>query len=219
MVMTRRVMDNLYKELTETGIAFNECRFRMINRYYGGGDDFACHGILEDFENDTITDERLTGVLTLAKKKKAYLLINPEAKEIEIMERGKRVMRKLRENEMVATFIQVGIFRVFAESYAKTDVMLKQHFSHYQEEESILELELILERIANQLQMWTLSGNAYNAFKFEAHSALLRAVLLFDGTALTHKKGIEAYASNYSERNSVETMCIAGECLRLVCSK
>lgn len=215
--MTRRIMNNLYKELVETGIAFDECHFRMINRYNGGGDDFACHGILEDFENDTITDERLAGVLALAKKKKAYLLIQPEAKEIEIMERGKRVMRKLRENEMVATFIQVGIFRTFGEAYARTDAALKQSFLHYQEDESLLELEAILERVATQLQDFSL--DAYDIDELAAHSALLRAVLFFDGTALTHRKGISAYANNYSERNSVETMCITGECLRLVCSK
>ena len=165
--MTRSVMNNLYKDLTETGIAFDECCYRILNQYYGSGYDFACHGILEDFENDTITDERLAGVLTLAKKKRAYLLINPEAREIEVIECGKRVMKKLRDNEMVATFIQTGIFTTFAESYAKTDAMLKQHFLHYQEDTSILELELMLDRTANQLQMWTLSGDAYNSFKLE----------------------------------------------------
>ena len=217
--MTRSVMNNLYKDLTETGIAFDECCYRILNQYYGSGYDFACHGILEDFENDTITDERLAGVLTLAKKKRAYLLINPEAREIEVIECGKRVMKKLRDNEMVATFIQTGIFTTFAESYAKTDAMLKQHFLHYQEDTSILELELMLDRTANQLQMWTLSGDAYNSFKLEECSAQLRAVLSSDGPALTHKKGISRYANNYAERGSVETMCLAGECLRLICSK
>lgn len=218
MVMTRRVMDNLCKELVETGIAFDECHFRTVNhRYNGGGDEYACHGILEDFENDTITDERLAGVLTLAKKKKTYLLIQPEAKEIEIMVRGKRVVRELRENEMVVTFIQVGLFRAFAESYAETDALLKKHFLHYQEDAAILELELILERIANQVQTWTLSGNAYNTFKLEAHSAQLRAVLSSDGTALTHRNEISAYANNHSERKSIETMCFAGICMRLIC--
>ena len=218
--MTRRVMDNLCKELVEAGIAFDECHFRTVNhRYNGGGDEYACHGILEDFENDTITDERLADVLTLAKKKKTYLVIQPEAKEIEIMVRGKRVLRELRENEMVVTFIQAGLFRAFAASYAETDALLKQHFLHYQEDVSILELELMLDRTANQLQIWTLSGNAYNSFKLEEHSAQLRAALSFDWTALTNQKEISAYANNYLERRSIETMCFAGVCLRLVCSK
>jgi hypothetical protein len=213
-------MDNLYKELTETGIAFIEFHFRTVNhRYNGGGDEFACHGILEDFENDTITDERLAGVLTLAKKKKTYLVINPKAKEIEIMERGKRVTRKLRENEMAATFIQAGIFRAFAASHAETDTMLKRHFLHYQEDTSILELELKLESLANQLHLWTLSGNAYNISKLDIHSEQLRGIHSYHGAVMTYKKEIETYASNHSERKSFEIMYIADMCLRRTCSE
>ena len=116
--MTRRRMENLYKELETVGIKFFECESSIMNKYQGGKDDMISVGILKDSCGAIITDARLKKILAIAKKKKTYVLIRPEKGELQVNGSRRRTPAPLTANEMVVCFIQVGVMDTFKEAYA-----------------------------------------------------------------------------------------------------
>lgn len=212
--MTRRVMDNLYEELIEIGMHFEECHFRILSQCNGGGDDLVCYGLLRDDKESEITNERLELALALAKERSAYLIIRPGVVYIDKKQKAKRMCTELKKNEIAVGIIQAGIFRTFGEAYEKTNVALKRHFLHFQEDEDILDLEERLEKVSAQLQNFT--THAYNLNSLYAGSTLLRLVLTEEGNAFARKKEIFDYTNDCNIRSSVETMCLAVEWLKIV---
>ena len=65
--MTKRRMENLYKDLEAIGISFHECECSIMNKYQGGHDDVISVGILKDSCGAIITYARLKKILAIAK--------------------------------------------------------------------------------------------------------------------------------------------------------
>ena len=216
--MTRRIiMENVMKDLTKIGIGFEMCQFKTKNRYNRGGNDFICRGILKDFGGAILTNEQLKSVLALAKKKDIYLVIQLGAKEIEKFDYVKIKTIPLEEHEIIVSFIQEGMFETFKKAYAITDAALKQNFLHYQEDEAMLKLEAMLERVVNQLEIF--SARAYDLDSLIENSTFLRKVLEVDGAVFTckEKERINVHMNDSDIRRDVEAMCYVGVCLRIIC--
>lgn len=213
--MTRRRMENLYKDLEAIGISFHECECSIMNKYQGGHDDVISVGILKDTGVSVLTEARLREVLSIAKKKKTYVLIRPEVREFKAngSRRGDSV--PLTANERVVCFIQAGVMDTFKDAYAKVDALLKQHFLHYQEDEAILELESNLKILFARMREF--EHLAYNLVVLRMNSGTLNKSFKERGIVFTRMNEMLDYMNGPLEKQQAATLCFAGQCLRLIC--
>ena len=213
--MTKRRMENLYKDLEAIGISFHECECSIMNKYQGGHDDVISVGILKDTGVSVLTEARLREVLSIAKKKKTYVLIRPEVREFKAngSRRGDSV--PLTANERVVCFIQAGVMDTFKDAYAKVDALLKQHFLHYQEDEAILELESNLKILFARMREFEFL--AYDLVVWQTHSLALNRSFKGYSSVFTRMKEMLDYMNGPLEKQQAATLCFAGQCLRLMC--
>lgn len=213
--MTKRRMENLYKDLEAIGISFHECECSIMNKYQGGHDDVISVGILKDTGVSVLTEARLREVLSIAKKKKTYVLIRPEVREFKAngSRRGDSV--PLTANERVVCFIQAGVMDTFKDACAKVDALLKQHFLHYQEDEAILELESNLKILFARMREF--EHLAYNLVVLRMNSGTLNKSFKERGIVFTRMNEMLDYMDGPLEKQQAATLCFAGQCLRLIC--
>ena len=213
--MTKRRMENLYKDLEAIGISFHECECSIMNKYQGGHDDVISVGILKDTCGAIITDARLKKILAIAKKKKTYVLIRPEKGELQVNGSRRKTPAPLTANEMVVCFIQAGVMDTFKDAYAKVDALLKQHFLHYQEDEAILELESNLKILFARMREFEFL--AYDLVVWQTHSLALNRSFKGYSSVFTRMKEMLDYMNGPLEKQQAATLCFAGQCLRLMC--
>lgn len=213
--MTRRRMENLYKELETVGIKFFECESSIMNKYQGGKDDVISVGILKDSCGSVITDARLKKILAIAKKKKTYVLIRPEKGELQLNGSRRKTPEPLTANEMVVCFIQVGVIDTFKGAYAKVDAILKQHFLHFQEDKEILDLETALNMLFTGIREFEFL--AYDLVVLQTHSSALSRSFKGYSSVFTRMNEMLDYMNGPLEKQHAATMCFAGQCLRLIC--
>ena len=212
--MTRRRMENLYKDLEAIGISFHECECSIMNKYQGGHDDVISVGILKDSCGAIITDARLKKILAIAKKKKTYVLIRPEKGELQVNGSRRKTPAPLTANEMVVCFIQAGVMDTFKDACAKVDAVLKQHFLHYQEDEAILELESNLKILFARMREF--EHLAYNLVVLRMNSGTLNKSFKERGIVFTRMNEMLDYMNGPLEKQQAATLCFAGQCLRLI---
>lgn len=213
--MTRRRMENLYKELEAAGIKFFECECSIMNKYQGGKDDVISVGILKDSCGSVITDARLKKILAIAKKKKTYVLIRPEKGELQVNGSRRKTPAPLTANEMVVCFIQVGVIDTFKGAHAKVDAILKQHFLHFQEDEEILEVETALNILFGRMREFEFL--AYDLVVLPMNSSALNRSFKGYSSVFTRMNEMLDYMNGEVEKKQAATMCFAGQCLRLIC--
>lgn len=213
--MTRRRMENLYKELEAVGINFFECEGSIMNKCQGGKDDVISVGILKDARGSVITEARLKKILAIAKKKKTYVLIRPEKGELRVNGSRRETSAPLTANEMVVCFIQIGVIDTFKGAYAKVDAILKQHFLHFQEDEEILELETALNILFSRMREFEFL--AYDLVVWRTHSLALNRSFKGYSSVFTRMNEMLDYMNGPLEKQHAATLCFAGQCLRLIC--
>ena len=214
--MTRRRMDNLYKALESIGLRFEECNCDTMKRFQGWNADMISVGILRDVYGFVITDTQMKEILDIAKKKKTYILIQPGKKEFEINGNAANGTIRLNENDVAVCFIQAGIIEMFKHAETHVITSLKRNFLYFQEDEHALELERKLNLMTSNLSEFELF--AYELSMLRAKSFGFRRSLAREGAVFTHNNEMIYYMDGYAEQKHAETMCFAGQCLRLMCA-
>lgn len=209
-------MDNLYKALESIGLRFEECNCDTMNKFQGWNYDLISVGILRDLGGSVITDTQMKQILDIAKKKKTYLLIRPGKKEFEINGNAANGTIRLNENDMAVCFIQAGIIEMFKHAGTHVNASLKRNFLYFQEEENTIELERKVKVMMENLSEFELFG--YELSMLRAKSFGLRRSLGREGAVFTVISGITDYMEGSAEQKHAETMCFAGQCLRLMCA-
>lgn len=210
--MTRKIMDNMCKKLIEIGVEFEEYNFQMLHKHQGGAGDCVSSGVLRNVDGTYLSNTRLEEVMAVAKKKNTYLVVRPDAKAVQ----GRLLnMITVKDHELAVCFIQSGIFRMFKDAHAQVDACLKRHFLHFQEEQDLLDLEVILSLLS--LQISAFESNPYESASLKARSNQLRSCIEREGAAITHVAEIQDYMEDYITKRQASIMCHAGRCLRLMC--
>lgn len=197
--MSKRTMDNLFKELHKNGFEFEEAESRCWGKFYGGPEDLGVNGFLYNRDETPLTTEQINQILEIAKKKKTYLSIMPELKG--------------RKGGTVVCFLQEGLFKTMASGIPPVTHSLRRHFLYLQEDEKVLKLDEALKQLHSQLASF--QAEAYDSALLRDASARLRKLLRVEGPIIEREREICEYMGNALEYNQAEALCKTIYCMRL----
>ena len=141
--MTRKVMDNLYKELESNGVStFIEQEWRFLSKGCGGKEDYICFGVLRNSDGVPFTPMHLYKILNIARQKKAYMVQIIGEKDIKNPRLAAAAnATPMKKNDIRVCFIQMGLIRAIEKARVPVMESLGRSFAYCQEDESVLALE------------------------------------------------------------------------------
>lgn len=197
--MSKRTMDNLFKELYANGLEFEEAESRCWDTFYGGPGDLSVNGFLYNRDETPLATEQINKILEIAKKKKTYLSIMTDLKG--------------RKGGAVVCFLQEGFFKTMASGIPPVTHSLRRHFLYLQEDEKVLKLDEALQQLRSILASFQL--DAYDSALLPDASARIRKALRFQGHIIEREREICEYMGNALEYKQAEALCKTIYCMRL----
>ena len=197
--MSRELMDELYEELNQIGIAFTEMEVRFAPQMVVGFDDFSVCGTLRNANGDAFIMERMAEVFAVAEKKATFLFPKPGEKY------GKATL--------AVCFMQRGLFETVYSVYPIIG-SLKRNFWYFQEDAAALELHVILERFAKAIQVFLKNPHGFHSLYSDSYA--IRQIVK-NNEALFRKEDICFYMDNDMHRYNVESLYEVLSCMKLAC--
>ena len=203
--MTLKVMNNLYKELEEKGITFIQYGWRFLDKRYNGADDFVSWGILRNTDKGEDTMRTLKTCMTIAKRKKTYVIEVRDPKEIS----------DLQKNDIVICFVQKGLFQAISEARLPVVDSLQRSFWYYQEDEKALALGVTLKRLQDEMVLF--DSRANDLYLLNQNSIHFRRFIKREADVFLNLDEMMNYMENAAYRKRAETLCLALIALQLIC--
>lgn len=213
--MTRRVMENLYRELEKNGYTFIEQGWRFLDKRYDGNDDFVSYGVLRSGDGVSFTPYRLLGILKMAKRKKTYMLQVRGKKEVHKVPTAADTSVPLQENDIVVCFIQKGLLQTMADAREPVVESLRRSFWYCQEDEKTLALDETLGRLREELALF--ESRAYDTFLLEQNSVHFRRFVKREANAFLEMDDMIPSIENEAHRKWTESLRMAFITLYLIC--
>lgn len=213
--MTRRVMENLYKELEKYGYTFIEQGFRFLDKRYDGNDDFVSYGILRRDDGEALTHMRLLGILKMAKRKKTYMIQVRGEKEVRKVPTAANPIIPLQKNDMVVCFIQRGLIQVLADARLPVAESLRNSFWYCQENEKALALDEAFERLRKELVLF--EKRAHDCFLLERNCVHFRRFVKREAKAFFEMDEMTACIEDGAQQRRAESLRMAFITLHLIC--
>lgn len=197
--MTKRMMDNLYKELDAIGLEFKEVEARCWGKFSGGFDDLSTNGFLSNRTEALVTTEQLAEVLAIAKRKKTYFIVMTEL--------------EAKKGGLFVCFLQQGFFKTVEDAIPPVTRSLRRHFSYFQEDEKVMKMDEALQRLPEKLESF--QDAAYDIERLTETSGHIRKAIREEGRIIEQEREIYEYMGNALEYKQAEALCNVIYCMRL----
>ena len=206
--MTRRVMDNLYKELENNGFTFIEQEWRFLSKGCGGKEDYICFGVLRNSDGVPFTPMHLYKILNIARQKKAYMVQIIGEKDIKNPRLAAAAnATPMKKNDIRVCFIQMGLIRAIEKARVPVMESLGRSFAYCQEDESVLALEKTLEQLQEELVRFEL--RARDVDFLVRNSIRFRWFLKKEEETFSRMNEIMDYMESDAYEERAETLCMA----------
>ncbi len=213
--MTRRVMENLYKELEKYGYTFIEQGFRFLDKRYDGNDDFVSYGILRRGDGYAMTPMRLQDILQMARRKKTYMVQVRGKKEVHSSSMAANQSIPLQKNDMVVCFIQQGLLQVMADARKSVAESFRNSFWYCQENEKALALDEAFERLRKELVLF--DTLAHDVHSLERNSVHFRRFVKREAVAYMEMDEMMTCIENVAHQRQAESLQMAFVTLYYIC--
>ncbi len=212
--MTTKMLDEIGEALKDNGFVFMEFGNRHCTSVRDSTTNYGYFGVLRDNGAESDASERLAGVLVAIKKKGIYLVLSPKVRTIrrywEMMSQSKAIGPR----EVMACFIEKGLFQVFEDTAVGVRDALKGNFAYQQEDEKILKLEKLITQTLDVFGGFR--WGAYSIYLTEELSVRLREHLL--ATDIAYSGEFFPYMEDNAQWHLAEEMCAAAHCLDVICA-
>lgn len=226
--MRSKVLMGLYDELETIGMAFDGDEARRIAEPNDGAGSACDYGILKDKSGTMLTTKRLGEVLDIVKKWNAYLVINPEVREMRRLWECGQKGEPIGQDAVCACFIQGDLFQALTRGGMLACGELKRSFLFVQEDEEALILEDTMKNTLEEIRIFR--RNAYDCRELESSSKRLREWYAKKYTILYKGKEIEGYLNarfeavknymgNDTKKGNAESFFWANHCMSVITRK
>lgn len=207
-------LKEMYDEWERIGIAFDGYEVRKMEYSYNGLLGCCDYGVLSDAQKKTITIEKMTKVLEIAKKWDAYLVINVSECEMLKPWQTEGEGEKIGLDDLSVCVIQGSAIQAWLDAGAFIQNALKQNFLYYQEDAKILAIEAALAESGERLENF--QKNAYDSCSLLSHSTSLRIHYLMADFVIPDISEMEVYMDSILQRAYVTSLSEANYCIELV---
>ena len=196
--MTRRKMNNLFKELESVGIYFEEYNACCAPKQYGGNDDIALNGMLCPRGEERLTRTQWGQIILMSEKKQIYVAL--------LQDKGTTVYD--------VCFFEQGIFLTILDSVKTVSDSLKRNFLYHQEDPKILALASILERCLAEILSF--SSKTSDVSSFQTAAFWFQEYLREKRKVFSSIKDISVYMDDSASNEQAERLYYAFDCLTLI---
>lgn len=196
--MTRRKMNNLFKELESVGIYFEEYDACCAPKQYGGNDDIALSGGLCPGGEERLTRTQWGQIILMSEKKQIYVAL--------LQDKGTTVYD--------VCFFEQGIFLTILEAASTVLDSLKRNFLYYQEDPKILALASILERCPAEILSFSSKTSDVSSIKTAAF--WFQEYIREQRNVFSSIKDISVYMDDSVSHKQAERLYYALDCLKLI---
>lgn len=196
--MTRRKMNNLFKELESVGIYFEEYEACCAPKQYGGNDDIALSGGLCPGGEDRLTRMQWEKIILISEKKQIYVAL--------LQDKGTTVYD--------VCFFEQGIFLTILDAASTTLDSLKRNFLYYQEDPKIQELASILERCPAEILSF--SSKTSDVASIKTAAFWFKEYIREQRNVFSSIKDLSVYMDDSVSHKQAERLYYALDCLKLI---
>ena len=226
--MISRALEGLYDELERIGIMFEGYEVRRMEEPHNGAGSSCDCGILKDKDGEVLTTKRLGEVLAIVQKWNAYLVINPEVREMRHFWEYEGDETRIGQDSVCACFLQADLFQALMCGGMLACGALKRSFLYIQEDEEALILEDTMKNTLEEIRIFR--RNAYDCRELESSSKRLREWYAKKYTILYKGQEIEGYLNarfeavkNYmgddTKKGNAESFFWANHCISVITRK
>lgn len=206
--MTRKVMDNLYKELESNGFTFIEQEWRFLSKGCGGKEDYICYGVLRNSDGVAFTPMHLYKILNIARQKNTYMVQIIGTKEIKNPRQAAIAQStEIKKNDIRVCFIQKGLFQAIEKARVPVMESLRRSFEYCQEDEAVLALEKTLEQL--QEEMVRFNSRTRDVDWLKRNSIRFRWFVKKEEETFSRMNEIMDYMESEAYQERAEVLCMA----------
>ena len=214
--MTRKVMDNLYKELESNGFTFIEQEWRFLSKGFGGKEDYICYGVLRNSDGVVFTPMHLYKILNIARQKNTYMVQIIGKKEIKNPRQAAIAQETpMKKNDILVCFIQKGLLQAIEKARVPVVESLRRSFEYCQEDESVMALDANLERLQEELVRFV--TRTRDVYLLERNSLHFRWFLKKEEDAFSRMNEMMGYMESEAYKERAEALCMGFLTLSMTC--